>query len=105
MQARLLRPLVVSMVLATARGNRHRAVADVLLWVAGLVLIVTLAAVAVMALRRRLRGRLRESQAIGFSLDQLCEMKERGELSDAEYKALRRTLIEQLDPARDAGGG
>lgn len=69
------------------------AVFEGLLWFAGLVLVALLLLPVLGWLKRRLR-KPDESRGAGFTLDQLRDLQERGELTSEEYQTLRRKLLE-----------
>ena len=66
--------------------------------------IVALAAVGgiylMMAVRRWSQ---REESPVTFTIQDLRDMRDRGEISAAEFSAMRATILAQLEPAKPAG--
>ncbi|MCH8966161.1 MAG: SHOCT domain-containing protein [Planctomycetes bacterium] len=78
--------------LLVAAQPSDRAVLEGLTWFVGVVVTMLLAAVVVAYLMRRLRAR-DETWTPRFTLEQLRRLKERGDLTDAEYHALRQRTL------------
>ena len=75
--------------------STDRAVAfEGLLWLAGLVFALMLVAVVLAYVRKRLRAS-EPDQTRGFTLDRLLHMRDRGDLTTAEYEALRQKALEE----------
>lgn len=60
---------------------------EIALWLGVLALLIIAAVIAVALIRRAVRGGA--TAAAGFTLQDLREMHERGDLTDAEYQAAR----------------
>jgi hypothetical protein len=58
------------------------------LWLAGVVLVLVVAAVILGYVRRRIRAS-RSQAGPAFTLEELRRLRDQGDLSEAEYKALR----------------
>ena len=78
--------------LLVAAQPSDRAVLEGLTWFAGVVVTTLLAAVVVAYLMRRFRTR-DETWTPRFTLEELRRLKERGDLTDAEYHALRQRTL------------
>jgi hypothetical protein len=95
--------------MTAARGERLRGVggslasvaapaASVDSWllpVAGLLVLTVLGLFVVLRVRSRVHGRA-ELGGAGFSLEELDELRSRGELSDAQWHAARRVVLDRL---------
>lgn len=68
------------------------------LWLLLIVALITVASVIVLALRKKLRDR-DETPGVGISLADARALRDRGEIDESEFNALRQTLIEKM------GGG
>ena len=69
---------------------------EALLWMGAFVLGLSVVAVAVLAsVRRRLRAPA-SRKSPSFTLDQVRQMRERGDLTDSEYEAVRRRVLHGL---------
>lgn len=77
------------------QGSQQAAFNQGLLWLSLIVIVVTLTAVGLLALRRRYDRRMGEVPE-SFSLDQIRAMHERGELDVSEYETLRKLAVEQM---------
>jgi hypothetical protein len=77
----------MQMIFAQAATN------DVLFWVAVLLGAVLAASIAILALRKSLLAPARHGEDPGSLMDQVRAMRERGEISDAEYDQVRRKLV------------
>ena len=79
---------------ALAQSTDQAAAFEGLLWLAGLVFALMLAAVVLAYVRKRLRAS-EPDQTHGFTLDRLRHMRDRGDLTTAEYEALRQKALEE----------
>lgn len=77
------------MTLAQAATN------EVLFWVALLLGAVLVASIAILALRKSLFAPPQRGEDPGSLMDQVRAMRERGEISEAEYDQVRRKLVAQ----------
>lgn len=66
---------------------------EITLWLGVLALLIIAAVVAAALIRRAVRGG--SSAAAGFTLAQLREMHERGDLTDEEYQAARTAALDE----------
>ncbi len=82
---------------APAQTVQEGTALEVLAWLGGLILAVLVAAVVLAYTKRRLR-RSAPADGPAFDLDQIREMREHGELTDAEYEALRERVIQDIAP-------
>lgn len=73
------------------------------IWLGGIVLTVLAALVVLIYVRKRLQA-ARALEDRGFSVDDISAMRERGDVSVEEYKALRRSAI-GLDTKRSSVRG
>jgi len=78
-----------------SQAVRQGAVFDGLLWMGIVLGAVALAAWTLLAIRKRFQS-LGNNEPADFSLDQLRELRDRGELTLAEYEALRQNAIERV---------
>jgi len=62
-------------------------------WFAVVIASVAVGLVLLWLVRKRVRGGSQE-QTFGFSLDEIRALRDRGEITVAEYESLRRKLIE-----------
>jgi len=66
---------------------------EVFLW-CGVLLAVCLACIPVLVwLRRRLRAKAGGGESVDFSAEQIRKLWKKGQLTDEEYKQLRRTAL------------
>ncbi len=84
-------------------GGGTRLFAEILPWLAALVGLVCLGALAVYLLRRTL-GRRETTPDEGFTLQQLRDLRATGALSDQEFERAKATIIGRLSGTRDAKG-
>lgn len=89
--------------LAQAAGQGG--IGEALLWLGGMIVLLMIAAGGVLVLRARLLDRGARSGGPGLFLDELRAMRDRGELSPAEYDAARSAMAARLagGPRSDAG--
>jgi len=87
------------MALAQAATN------DVLFWVALLLGAVLAASVAILALRKSLFAPEAKAEDPGSLMDQVRAMRERGEISEAEYDQVRRKLVAKAASRPSEKGG
>ena len=66
---------------------------EVLFWVALLLGAVLVASIAILALRKSLFAPPQRGEDPGSLMDQVRAMRERGEISEAEYDQVRRKLV------------
>lgn len=71
--------------------------------VAGLLVLAVCGFLAAMRVRRWANAR-GESGGSGFSLDELDAMRSRGELTEAQWKAARRSVLEQVGGSESSRG-
>lgn len=90
---------VASLVLAQAQSQNW---ASLLPWIGALVVLVALGAIGLVMLRRRLFSSDQNAAEGGVSLDTLRQMHARGELSEQEFEAAKRTVVQQLGLAAGA---
>lgn len=76
------------MIAADAEAKAFEAV----LWFGAILLIVMAAGAVVFYIRRRLTSSQVDTPG-GFTLDELRELRKRGELSDEEYEAMKRQVV------------
>jgi hypothetical protein len=69
---------------------------DVLMWGGILILVVLFGAMFIMLLRRRLNRVAAPPQDAGFSLADLRAMRDRGEITPAEYERTRANVIAKV---------
>lgn len=87
------------------RHGDFSGVLDAAVWMGVLLTLVGVGVYLVMAIRRRL---LRESNRnpVELSLTNLSRLKEAGEVTDAEYAAIRKALVRRLShPSASPHGG
>ena len=84
-------------------GGGARLFAQILPWLAALVGLVCLGALAVYLLRRIL-GRSETTPDEGFTLQQLRDLRAAGALSDQEFERAKATIIGRLSQTLDARG-
>jgi hypothetical protein len=82
--------------LAAARGQ-------LFLWVGILLGCFLVGGAAIYGVRRYVRGGRGPSSGAGLTLDQVRQMRQRGEISQREYEALRRRVVSQSTLSRDGG--
>jgi hypothetical protein len=95
----------MQMIFAQAATN------DVLFWVAVLLGAVLSASIAILGLRKSLFAPARREEDSGSLMEQVRAMRERGEMSEAEYDQVRRKLVakaasrasEKIDTGRGRG--
>ena len=75
--------------LGAAKAGAKEAAFGLTIWLAGLVLAL-LVVVVVLAYARKRFLRMDSSDPSGFSIEDIRRMRDRGELSEGEYRALRR---------------
>ncbi len=75
----------------TAGSGREEAAFEAMVWFGALVAVVMLLALLALFLRKRVASR-DAAQAPEFTLEQLREMRDCGDLTDEQYKALRDKL-------------
>lgn len=83
---------------------------SVAIWVGALILVVVLAGLAVMAIRRRILAKPQDATTVAGSwLDELRAMHRRGEIDDEEFQAARASLLAKVSgtpmPKRPPGAG
>ena len=76
-----------------AQSPGQAAAVEAFIWLGVVVVALLLGVVVVSYLRRKARTSARTPAPV-FSLEQLCELHDRGDLTDAEYETLRRKLLE-----------
>lgn len=81
------------MAAALVQSSRGVSAQRGILWFLLVVAALALVAVVIAFLRRRMR-RVDEAVASEFSLEQLRELRDRGELTIQEYEALRRRTMD-----------
>jgi len=74
---------------------------EAVIWMAGLVLVLILATATLAWFRGHLR-RSRSASRTNFSLDDLRRMRDRGDLTAAEYERLRAAIIDDFGAASQA---
>ena len=84
-------------------GGGARLFAQILPWLAALVGLVCLGALAVYLLRRIL-GRSETTPDEGFTLQQLRDLRAAGTLSDQEFERAKAAIIGRLSQTLDAQG-
>jgi len=80
-------------------------VGQVLVWAAVLLAAILLLGVLVLGLRRVTTQRRSADSTEGFSIEQLESLRRNGQVSDEEFKRLRRALLGAALPARVADDG
>jgi hypothetical protein len=93
---------VASLVLAQSPQAQSQNWASLLPWIGALVVLVALGAIGLVMLRRRLFSSDQNAAEGGVSLDTLRQMRARGELSEQEFEAAKRTVVQQLGLAAGA---
>lgn len=93
---------VASLVLAQASQAQSQNWASLLPWIGALVVLVALGAIGLVMLRRKLFSNADGASAGAVSLDTLRQMRARGELSEQEFEAAKRTVVQQLGLAAGA---
>lgn len=95
MQVTLSGSMVISGGLMRAPSGGRAEAFEALWWMGGLILGLSVVVVLLAYLRRRLRATARASaDSPPFTLDQLRQMRERGDLTDGEYQALRDRIFQ-----------
>ncbi|MFG0327138.1 MAG: SHOCT domain-containing protein [Phycisphaerales bacterium JB037] len=84
---------------AQASGSGAPSWVGVLIWSAVLIVLVTVGGLVLLAIRRRLFGSHESTHDAGLVMEELRRMRDRGEISDEEFRATRSAMIE-----RDWGG-
>lgn len=86
------------------RHGDFSGVFDTAVWMGVLLVLVGVGVLVVMAIRRRL---LRESNRnpVELSLNNLSRLKDAGEVTDAEYAAIRKALIRGLPHSSESPRG
>ncbi len=82
----------IIMTLLAATRPSDRAVLEGLVWFTGLVLAILAAALVVTYVKRRVRAG-DETRTPSFTLEELRDLKERGDLTDVEYHALKHKAL------------
>jgi hypothetical protein len=78
---------------------------EVLIWVAVLIGLILIASIAVLILRRRLFAPDTSDDHGASMMETLRRMRDRGEISDAEFEKTRTVMIERATRRRDGSGG
>ena len=86
---------------AAVPASRHQASFGGLLWLGVIVIVVTMATLAVIILKRRFQAGMPDERT-PFTLDELRGLHRRGELTDAEFETLKKAAI---SPWRGVGDG
>lgn len=73
-------------------ANAQQAAFGLTLWLVVIVLTVVTASVFLVYVRRRIRESFTGDMS-GFTLEDLRSLKRRGDLTDEEYQALRRSVL------------
>ena len=66
-----------------------------LLWIGVLLVLFVGGGVAIYFLRRYARGGDKESAGPALTLNQVRQMRQRGEITEEEYQRLKRTVVEE----------
>ncbi|RPI62618.1 MAG: hypothetical protein EHM48_03805 [Planctomycetaceae bacterium] len=69
------------------------AVMRAIVWLAGLLVVLTILGIALMKFRRKYLAKDAESDEAGFSIESLEKMKKAGNISDEEFRRLRRAAL------------
>jgi|GEM_PF-3800385 len=84
----------------SASPENHEAIVEGMLWVGGIVVAFALAVVVLSCVKKRLEARPKPTEAV-FGLDELREMKDKGELTTEQYEALRQRTIDTFRKGLD----
>lgn len=85
-------------VVAQSSAEAQQGLLSATLWLLLIVALVTGASIIVLALRKKLRDE-GETPGVGMSLADVRALRDRGEIDEGEFDALRQTLIDKM------GGG
>lgn len=72
------------------------------MWIGIAVVILVIAGVALMFLRRRVLGLTDQTSEVGL-MDDLRAMRDRGEISDEEYRSIRNTMVQRARESINEG--
>ena len=96
---------IASLVLSTlAQSSGAKAATDAVLVLGGLIVIVVVGGFVVMHLRRRFMGD-RDADAQGLFMDDLRDLRKRGEISEEEYERARAVILARLSASMGRDGG
>lgn len=84
-----------AMLLGQSSAEAQQGLLSATLWLLLIVALVTIGSVLVLALRKKLRSD-DDVPGVGISLADLRGLRDRGEIDEGEFKALRDTLIEKM---------
>ncbi|MBX3395840.1 MAG: SHOCT domain-containing protein [Phycisphaerae bacterium] len=76
---------------------------DVLFWCVVLVALIVVLGVGLWFLRRSIWGTTSSAVEDGLTLQQLRELRDAGEISEAEFQALRRAMIDRFPTSKQQG--
>lgn len=79
-------------------------VTSVLLWVGVLIAVILVGSLGVFALRRSVLGDAAPGGDDAGLMERMRRMVERGEMTQDEYDAARRSIVEKARAGRDAAG-
>ncbi len=73
-------------------------------WAIVLIVLLLIAFFGLTWINRRLKAPEHMPEDVGFTLEALRKMRDRGELSEEEFLKARSHMIRQVDPHEDASG-
>ncbi len=104
-----LAPLLGSMAAGAQSGGSARDLVPLFMWIGLAVVVLVIAGIVVMAVRRRMLSGVDASAGEATLMQDLRDMRDRGEISDEEFRSIRATMVERakasMDAASDAAFG